>query len=63
MVTTYEIACDRTIIKQLIDSVFNYGLRFNWCDGDIIGTLLDCGITREDFIQCGYESIVEQYFN
>ena len=30
-------------------------------DGEIIDTLVDCGITEEDFKNCGYGEYVKEY--
>lgn len=51
-----------TLIKNLIIAVTEYALVYNWSDGDAIDTLVDCGITEQDFIDCGYGDFVREYF-
>lgn len=51
-----------TIIKNLISAMSDYGLEYSWTDSDIIDTLISCGITEKDFIDCGYGDFIKDYF-
>ena len=65
---TFEEEKDETpqeetaIIKNLIEAMCNYGMEFAWTDNDTIEALIDCGITKQDFIDCGYKDFVSEYF-
>lgn len=48
--------------KELIVAMANYGQDNFWTDNDIIEALIDCGITEEDFKDCGYGDFVKEYF-
>ena len=48
--------------KELIIAMINYGENAFWDDSAIIDTLVDCGITEEDFKDCGYGEYVKEYF-
>lgn len=48
--------------KELIEAMVNYGQDNFWNDSTIIDTLVDCGITEEDFKDCGYGDFVKEYF-
>lgn len=50
-------------IKNLIDSLAAYALEHYWNDSDVIDMLIDCGITEQDFIECGYGNFVKGYFS
>lgn len=52
----------KNVIKNLIDAVVEYGQSANWDDSEIIDTLVDCGITEENFNDCGYGEFVREYF-
>lgn len=49
--------------KELIEAMINYGEDYFWSDSEIIDTLINCGITEEDFKDCGYGDFVKAYFN
>jgi hypothetical protein len=49
-------------IKNLIKAMCNYAMEFSWTDSETIDALIECGITKQDFIDCGYEDFVEEYF-
>lgn len=53
---------DLSIVKNLIKAMSDYGMEYSWTDSDIIDTLIDCGITKQDFIDCGYGDFVKNYF-
>ena len=48
---------------ELIEAMMNYGQDNVWDDNAIIETLIDCGITEEDFKDCGYGEFVKAYFD
>ena len=48
--------------NNLIEAMINYGENACWCDNEIIETLIDCGITEQDFIDCGYGEYTREYF-
>lgn len=48
--------------QELIEAMINYGEDNFWTDNDIIESLIDCGITEEDFKDCGYGNFVKAYF-
>ena len=48
--------------ENLIEAMINYGEDNFWTDNDIIESLIDCGITEEDFKDCGYGDFVKEYF-
>ena len=48
--------------NNLIEAMINYGENACWCDSEIIETLIDCGITEQDFIDCGYGEYTKEYF-
>ena len=48
--------------ENLIEAMIKYGMDANWNDNDIIESLIDCGITEQDFRDCGYWSYVRAYF-
>lgn len=50
------------ICKNLVDAMVSYGLEACWCDSEIIDALIECGITEEDFVRCGYGDFVKNYF-
>lgn len=52
----------KDIIENLINAVVDYGQNANWNDSEIIDTLIDCGITEEDFKNCGYGEYAKEYF-
>ena len=49
-------------VKNLIAVMAEYGMNHCWNDNDIIETLVDCGITEDDFKACGYGDFVSKYF-
>lgn len=53
---------DLRVIKNLITAVSEYALKYQWCDSEAIDTLVSCGITEQDFINCGYGDFVKDYF-
>lgn len=48
--------------KNLIEAMINYGEDNFWDDSTIIETLLGCGITKQDIIDCGYWNYARAYF-
>ena len=48
--------------ENLIEAVVNYGEDNFWDDSAIIDVLVDCGVTEEDFKNCGYWDFVKKYF-
>ena len=54
---------DLMIVRNLIRAMCEYGLENSWTDNDIIEALIDCGITEQDFIDCGCGDLVKDYFN
>ena len=48
--------------KNLIAAMAEYGMNHCWNDNDIIETLIDCGVTEDDFKACGYGEFVSEYF-
>lgn len=53
----------KDIIENLINAVVEYGLSANWNDSEIIDTLVDCGVTEENFKDCGFGEFVKEYFS
>lgn len=53
---------NKDVIKNLIDAMVIYGLDACWCDSEIIDELVGCGITEQDFKDCGYGDFVKEYF-
>jgi hypothetical protein len=54
---------DLTTIKSLIKAMGEYAELVNWTDAEYIDVLIDLGITKEDFINCGYnKEYAEEYF-
>jgi hypothetical protein len=49
--------------KELIEAMVNYGQDSFWSDSEIIDMLIECGITEEDFKDCGYGDFTKAYFN
>lgn len=58
----YETVPVSNVIKHLITSMFKYAMENQWCDGEAIDVLVQCGITERDFIACGYGEFVKDYF-
>lgn len=54
---------DNTVLMNLIDAVAKYGAEASWADNDIIDSLVDMGVTQEDFVQCGLGDFVKEYFD
>lgn len=50
------------IIKNLITAMADYALDSVWCDSEMIDALVGIGITKQDFISCGYGDFVKNYF-
>ena len=50
------------LIAQLIRTIIDDKRDADWSDEEIINELIDCGLTREDFIECDLEWFVEDYF-
>lgn len=59
-----DLSCERKddVIANLIDAVAKFGMESNWCDSDIIETLMDCGVTKEDFKRYGFWEFAQPYF-
>ena len=57
-----EKKIEKDSVEKLIDAVAEYGLEFGWNDNDMIDTLVDCGVTYEDFKKYGKEDFVKGYF-
>ena len=53
---------NKDVIKNLIEVVVYYGHNAYCSDSEIIDTLVDCGITEQDFKDLGYWSVVKEYF-
>lgn len=49
--------------KRLIEAMADYALEYAWSDNDLIEALENCGITQQDFIDCGYGNFVKKYYN
>jgi len=50
--------------EKLIEVMINYGQEEAcWDDSEIIDRLIECGITEEDFKNCGYGDFVKAYFS
>lgn len=49
-------------VANLITAMVEYALENHWCDSEAIDTLVGCGITEQDFINCGYGEFVKDYF-
>ena len=50
------------IVKNLIEAMCNYALEFSWTDSETIDMLIECGIEKQDFIDCGYGDFIKEYF-
>lgn len=46
---------------NLIDAVITYGMHNFWSDEDIIDVLTDCGMTKQDYIDCGFGAFAEEH--
>lgn len=57
-----NIQAEKTPEEKLIEAVAEYGLEYSWTDNDVIDSLVDMGITKEDFIKCGKYDFVKEYF-
>ena len=52
------------VIKNLIDAMGKYAMENDWLDNEWIEALVDCGITKQDFIDCDYgdcDSVIEYF--
>lgn len=53
-----------TVIKNLIKAMADYYAEYDLEERDFINTLIDLGITEEDFIKCGYDKeYLKQYLD
>lgn len=50
------------VVKNLIKAMSEYALENQWCDSEAIDALVECGITEQEFIACGYGDFVKDYF-
>lgn len=50
------------VVHNLIDAMSEYALESGWTDRDFMDALIDCGVTKEDFVQAGHKEFVEKYF-
>lgn len=57
-----EKTVEKDTTKKLMDAVAEYGLESGWCDNEIIDTLVECGVTQEDFQKYGKADFVKEYF-
>lgn len=53
---------EHRIIRKVIGAMVAYGLDSCWNDSDVIDTLVDIGITKEDFENAGYGQFIKAYF-
>lgn len=58
----YETVPVKNVVNNLITAMFDFALENQWCDGEAIDVLVQCGITEQDFISCGYGEFVKDYF-
>lgn len=58
----FETVPVANVVKNLIFAMFEYALENQWSDSEAIDTLVDCGITEQEFIACGYGDFVKDYF-
>lgn len=54
---------DLTIIKALIKTFQDYAKINDWTDSEFINELIGIGITKEDFVNCGYGKYIETYID
>lgn len=54
---------DSNVIYNLIKTIIRDNKDAYWSDSEIIEKLLGCGLTKQDFIQYGFEDFVADYFN
>ena len=53
---------ETNVTDNLIKAMVAYGIEYNWCDSDIIDTLIEIGITYDDFCHAGANDFVKEYF-
>ena len=46
---------------RLIESMSDYALECGWVEPYLVKKLMDCGITLNDFKDCGYGEFVKEY--
>ena len=52
----------KNVVNNLITAMFDFALENQWCDSEAIDVLVQCGITEQEFIACGYGEFVKDYF-
>ena len=62
LISTETFEEEKNTIKNLIEAMCNYGLEYSFTDNEVIEALIECGIEKQDFIDCGYENFVSEYF-
>ena len=53
---------DDIVIHKLLDIIIDDKRDADWSDNAIIEELINCGLTKEDFVKYGFERFVEDYF-
>lgn len=49
-------------IKNLINAMSKYAEDSCLTDEEFIDALISCGVTKQDFIDCGYGDFIKEYF-
>lgn len=44
------------VVKNLIDAIGKYAHECSWLDSEIAEAIVSMGITKADFVKCGYDA-------
>lgn len=54
---------DNNVVMNLINTIIEDNRAATWDDNSIVKKLLDCGLTKEDLIQYGFEDFITCYYD
>lgn len=50
---------DKEVVKNLINAVTAYAMECSWTDADAVDALTSMGVTKEDFVACGFGEFIQ----
>lgn len=53
---------ENEINNNLVEALINYAINNNWCDNEIVYTLMDIGFTEQDFLNTKNQVLIKIYY-